>query len=319
MPETDVLRIAAALAVVRPLTPYSNWYFDADWQNPDLGYRVRRSIWTYFSRRKKPGALDIPWYDSLKLRIYLGNDISRQQYVAGCIDPNEFALLDKLLAPGMVFIDAGANEGFYTVFASYRVGKTGIVWAFEPSKREMERLTANVELNGLANVRSFPVALADEDTNAGLLIAGDEHSGHNTLGQFVHESELSGRESVPLRRLDNLVRENALKRLDFLKIDVEGAEWRVLAGALGALRLFRPMILLEVSDSSLKAQGSSRDELIQFLESQAYRLYLFDSSTGLPVPAFEGRYGANMLAVPVERNLPEAALSPLPARRQDSK
>ena len=75
------------------------------------------------------------------------------------------------------------------------------------------------------------------------------------------------------------------------------------------------MILLEVSDSSLKAQGSSRGELIRFLESQAYRLYLFDASTGLPVPAFEGRYGANMLAVPVERNLPEAALSALPRPR----
>ena len=264
---------------------------------------------------RQPAALDIPWHGGLKLRIYLGNDLSRQQYVAGCLDPNEFALLDKLLTPGMVFLDAGANEGFYTVFASYRVGKTGSVWAFEPSKREMERLTANVELNGLANVRTFGVGLADEDTNAELLIAGDEHSGHNTLGQFVYESELSKRESVPLRRLDNLVRENALERLDFLKIDVEGAERRVLAGALGALRLFRPMILLEVSDSSLKAQGSSRDELIQFLESQAYRLYLFDPSTGLPVPAFEGRYGANMLAVPVERNLPEAALSPLPGIR----
>jgi hypothetical protein len=106
MPETDVLRIAAALAFVRPLTPYPNWYFDADWQNPDLGYRIRRSIWTYFSRRKTAAALDIPWHSALKLRIYLGNDISRQQYVAGCLDPNEFALLDKLLAPGMVFIDA---------------------------------------------------------------------------------------------------------------------------------------------------------------------------------------------------------------------
>ena len=126
MSEADVLRIAAALALVRPLTPYPNWYFDADWQNPDLGYRIRRSIWTYFSRRKNTAALDIPWYGALKLRIHLGNDISRQQYVAGCLDPNEFALLDKLLAPGMVFLDAGANEGFYTVFASYRVGKTGV-------------------------------------------------------------------------------------------------------------------------------------------------------------------------------------------------
>jgi FkbM family methyltransferase len=313
--ETDILRIAAALAIVRPLTPYPNWYFDKDWQNPDLSYRIRRSIWTYFSRRKTTAALDIPWYGDLKLRIYLGNDLSRQQFVAGCLDPNEFALLDKLLSPGMVFLDVGANEGFYTVFASHRVGNSGSVWAFEPSRRELEHLTANVQLNNPGNVRSFCMALADEDSHAELLVAGDEHSGHNTLGQFVYESGLLRRESVPVRRLDSLLLENSLARLDFLKIDVEGAEMRVLAGALGALRRFRPMMLLEVSDPSLKAQGSSRDELIAFLESQAYRLYLFDPSTGVPVPAFEGRYGANMLAIPVERNLPEPALLPLPVPR----
>jgi len=316
MSEAEVLRIAAPLAFVRPLTPYPNWCFDADWQNSDLGYRIRRSIWTYFSRRKTATSLDIPWHGGLNLRIYLGNDLSRQLYVAGCLDPNEFALLDKLLVPGMVFLDVGAHEGVYTVFASYRVGNTGSVWAFEPSRREMERLTTNVQLNDLANVRSFCMALADEDTNAELLIAGDEHSGHNTLGQFVHESELSRRELVPLHRLDTVLQENTLERLDVLKIDAEGAERRVLAGGLGALKRFRPTILLEVSDSSLKAQGSSRDELIRFLESQAYRFYLFDASTGVPVPAFEGRYGANMLAVPLERNLPEAVLLPLPGTRK---
>jgi FkbM family methyltransferase len=313
MPEPDVLRIAAVLTFVRPLTPYPNWYFDVDWQNSDLGYRIRRSIWTYFSRRKIFAALDVPWYGGLKLRMYLGNDQSRQQFVAGCLDPNEFALLDKLLTPGMVFLDVGANEGFYTVFASRCVGETGSVWAFEPSRREMEHLTANVRLNGLANVRSFCVALANEDTEAELLIAGEEHSGHNTLGQFVYDSGLITVESVPVRRLDSLLQECPLERLDFLKIDAEGAEMRVLAGACDALRRFRPLILLEMNDPSLKAQGSSRDLLIQLLESNDYRLYLFDPTTGLPVPAFEGRCGDNMLAVPMERNLPESALLPLPA------
>ena len=313
MAEPDVLRIAEALVFVRPLTPYPNWYFDVDWQNPDLGYRIRRSIWTYFSRRKTTAALDTPWYGGLKLRLNLGNDLSRQQFVAGCLDPNEFALLDKLLTPGMVFLDAGANEGWYTVFAAHRVGNTGTVWAFEPSTREMEHLAANVRLNGLANVRPFCLALADEDTHAELLVAGNEHSGHNTLGQLVYESELSSREPVLVRRLDSLLQENSLDRLDFLKIDTEGAEARVLAGARAALSRFRPLILLEVNDPSLKAQGSSRESLIHFLESQAYRLYLFDPVSGLPVPAFEGRYGDNMLAVPLERDLPESVLLPLPA------
>jgi len=316
MAEPDVLRIAERLAFARPLVPYPNWYFAADWENPDLAYRIRRSIWTYFSSRRTTAPLDIPWYGDLKLRIHLGNDVSRLLFVAGCIDPNEFALLDKLLMPGMVVVDAGANEGIYTVFASQRVGNTGSVWAFEPSKREFERLEANVRLNQFTNVHSFCLALADENAAADLSIAEDEHAGHNTLGQFVYaETQLSGRESVPLRRLDSFLQENALERLDFLKLDVEGAEMRVLAGAREALSRFRPLILLEANEPSLKAQGSSREEMIRFLESQAYRLYLFDPGTGLPVSASEGSYGDNMLAAPVERNLPETALVPFPARR----
>ena len=63
------------------------------------------------------------------LRLHLGNDVSRQIFIAGCYDPNEFAFLDRYLRPGMTFIDAGANEGVYTVFAAQRVGSEGCVWA----------------------------------------------------------------------------------------------------------------------------------------------------------------------------------------------
>lgn len=309
--EAELLDAAQELAVLRPLVPYPNWAFDADWRNTEMTFRIRRSIWTYFNTRKIAAPLEVSWYYGQKLRLYLGNDLSKQLFVSGCIDPNEFVLLDRLLAPGMVFIDVGANEGVYAVFASARVGGTGAVWAVEPSRREMQRTGANLELNAIGNVRSFPVALADSDGEGRLLVAGYEHEGHNTLGAFIYDTVLLREEIVQLRRLDTLVAEFGLDRVDIMKLDVEGAELRALVGARECIRRFRPFVLFEANDRALRQQGTNRDEVIKFLVSQSYRLYLFDPRTGLPAPALEGRYGDNMLAVPAERQLPKQVFSPL--------
>ena len=76
--------------------------------------------------------------------MFLGHDVSSQVYIAGCFEPNEIVFLDRILKPGMTLVDAGANDGLYTVFAASRVGPKETVWAFEPSNRELARLKHNV-------------------------------------------------------------------------------------------------------------------------------------------------------------------------------
>jgi hypothetical protein len=119
---------ARSLAVVRPLVPYAGWTFGADFDNPDLAFRMRRQIWEYCNERKLEVPFVFDWYDGLRLNLYLGNDLSRQLFIAGCVEPNEFAFLAQILCPGMVFIDAGANDGLFTLFASRRVwpGRDGV-------------------------------------------------------------------------------------------------------------------------------------------------------------------------------------------------
>ena len=310
---SQVLEMANRLAVLRPLVPYPGWHFDADWRNPEMAFRVRQSIWTYFNRRKLAPALDVGWHHGTRARIYPGNDLSRQLFIAGCIDPNEFVLLDKLLLPGMVFLDVGANEGLYSLFASVRVGPSGSVWAFEPSKREIERIAANLELNNLRNVHSLPIALADRDGEGSLLIAGYEHEGHNTLGGFVYDTVLQEEYLVPLRRLDSVVDEWKIDRVDFIKIDVEGAELKVLAGAQETLQRCRPLILFEANSPALQQQGADNRELIRFLTDRRFRIYVCDPATGFPALAEEGCFSDNMLAVPDERTLPGSVFRSTPA------
>jgi FkbM family methyltransferase len=204
----------------------------------------------------------------------------------------------------------------YSLFAAQKVGPHGTVWAFEPSQREYQRLTANLKLNLLCErVRGFSCALSDINGSADITIAEEEHAGQNTLGSFAYESVKALRnERVQTRVLDSLAEENGLKRLDLLKIDVEGAEPRVIKGASGVLRRLRPVILLEVSEPSLRAQGSSREALLTLLRTLDYRLYVFDDNTGLPAFAAAGVFGDNMLAVPVEMHLPDSVTDPTPSK-----
>lgn len=309
--DQEVIALAESLMALRPLVWYPRWQFDADWASPDPAFQLRKRMWQYFSERRREAPILTPWHYRTRLCLYLGNDLSKQIYVAGCVDPNEFAFLDRVLQPGMTFLDAGANEGIYTVFAAARLGREGTVWAFEPSQREIARLQRNLDLNKLSP-RVFPVALADRGGPAEMNVAGFGHEGLNTLGTFFNEVEGSRREAIQVARLDDIVGENPLARLDVIKIDVEGAELKLLQGAAATLQRYRPLILFESSERTLQRQGASREELLDFLRSQDYELYFFDPYSGLPSPATAGAYSDNMIAAPAGRPLPEAVYLPWP-------
>jgi FkbM family methyltransferase len=277
---------------------------------------MRHQVWQHFRDRDLEVPVLVNWLDELQLLLYLGNDLSKQIFVAGCIDPNEFAFLDKVLQPGMTFVDVGANEGIYALFASRRVTNSGIVYAFEPSAREFERLVQNLRLNSARNVRALRLALADQVGEAELAVAGPEHSGHNTIGVFAYDVVRLRSEVVSTQTLDDVVREHGIVRLDVVKLDVEGAELRVLNGGREALRRYRPLILFEVTDSALRGQGTSAPELCAAVSGLGYRLFIYGDETGLPVEAEQGQFSDNMLAVPVERQLPETVFRLTPPHRR---
>jgi FkbM family methyltransferase len=314
--EEELVRLAESLAVLRPLVPYPEWRFDADWYNPDLSFQLRQRIWQHFADRRCDAPVMTPWHLGTRLCLHMNNDLSRQIFIAGCVEPNEFAFVDRFLEPGMTFVDVGANEGIYSIFAAQRVGPTGTVWAFEPSERELASLRRNSEHNGLV-FRIFPIGLSDSERVADLYIAEDSHAGLNTLGKIAYEGvNIARTETVQLFRLDDVVAKNPLSRIDIIKIDVEGTELYALRGAVETLRRYRPLLLFEVERPHLAAQGSTPEELVAFVCEQGYTLYQFDPATGLPTPAKPLEYSMNMIAVPEERSLPAAVFSYLPVERR---
>jgi FkbM family methyltransferase len=285
----NLARPAAALvgrlSSPRGLTPYPGWRFDVDFDNPGVSFRRRRALWQMLQTLDAPVHVTARWHHGTRLCLNMHNDIARQVFIGAAIDPNEFSFLDRVLKPGMVVADVGANEGLYTVFFASIVKPGGRVLAFEPSSRERTRLAKNVELNSFRNVEIFPLALTDRCGEVRLEVAGDPHSGHNTLGKLICDVPLAGVEQVPAATLDSLFESRKWDRLDIVKADVEGAELLFLKGAEQTLRRHYPLLVMEAFAKSLEAQGCTLDSLFGFLGGLGYEIHDFSLETGLPAPA----------------------------------
>jgi len=188
------------------------------------------------------------------------------------------------LKPGDVFVDVGANIGFYSLRARRRVGPGGRVIAFEPNPVILRRLRRNLELNEAnGRVEVFDVALGDENGTATLYSSAQASHGESSLrDQGWHTVETC---SIDVRKLDELAAGANIARIDFLKIDVEGAEKLVFVGAAETIRKCVPSILLEVNSRAAARFGFEPLDATRFLLSlnPRYNLNLVTAHTVKPV------------------------------------
>jgi len=264
--------------------PVPEWSFGhADRRDPRV--LARLWLWRRAARLDVADPVLVRWYDGLVVAQHLGNDTSRCLFVGGRIEPNEMTFVARAVRPGAVVIDAGASEGLFTMLASRRAGSAGRVVAVEPSPREHERLGANVARNSLGNVTVVREGLLDEPGDLVLHVAESHHDGRNTFGEFVYDIAGEDDVKVPVTTLDELVLRLDLKRVDLVKIDVEGAELRLLQGATTTLRAHHPVLLFELQDASLRAQGSSAEAVLDLLAGFGYCVLPFSRETGVPTAA----------------------------------
>jgi FkbM family methyltransferase len=183
-----------------------------------------------------------------KLKLDLNEPAQRLIYFFGNYDErHELAMLQQVLRPGDIFWDIGANIGFYTLTASALVGEKGRVLAFEPGPESWSALLANLQLNGTSNVRPFKMAVSESDGWVTLYSQPGLADGGASL---IPRPGASLRADVcPAISLDRLYRDQGLKTPTFLKIDVEGAEARVLRWSRELLSSAQPpLVLMEMND-----------------------------------------------------------------------
>ncbi|MCC7368272.1 MAG: FkbM family methyltransferase [Chloroflexi bacterium] len=169
----------------------------------------------------------------------------RPSYLLGTFEPQVVQAMQAHVSPGDVAYDIGANVGYHTLVLADLVGADGQVVAVEPSPTDRPALEATLRLNGLGDdrVRVVPTALAEQPGSVQFATFG-----YSGIGRIAGEREPADAtiQTVQATTLDHLVLNEGYPPPDFLKLDVEGAELRVLLGGMQVLTAYRPVIVCEV-------------------------------------------------------------------------
>ncbi len=193
-----------------------------------------------------------------------GNDLVIGEHLARhrTWEPDVTRAVRRLLREGDTFVDVGANIGYFTLLGARQVGPTGRVVAIEPAPHNFQLLQKSVARNGLHQIEAHQVAVGASTGRAQMALPDRANGGSYALvGQAS-----TGTFEVQLRPLDDLI---AGRRVDLVKIDVEGAEEQALAGMGQILKTSRPLLLLEYTGgrgliNTLGALGYGAQQVSRF-------------------------------------------------------
>lgn len=188
---------------------------------------------------------------------------------------DEIKFLRRLLQPGQKVIDIGANYGVYTLSMARTVGPTGCVWAFEPASSTARLLAEGIAANSFAHIVLERSALSDTCGTAQLSL--NENSELNAL---VHgKPSTSANETVPVVTLDECMERNGWRDIEFIKIDAEGEESKILKGGKRFFAELSPLVQYEIKDGA-----DLHMELVQNFATLGYDSYRLVPGLDLLVP-----------------------------------
>lgn len=199
-------------------------------------------------------------------------------------EPHVTKALQTILKPQMVFIDIGANIGYFSLLAAQKVGPSGKVLAFEPHQYNCGLLALSARANHFRNIQIYPLAVADKATT----FLFDQFEGSNGAISEEIDSEiddnyinmLANRTLVTAVKLDDLLQ--GIERIDVIKIDIEGAEYRAISGAENLIQKHRPLIVSEFSPGLLRSVSQiSEADYLGLLIQKRYHLSILEENGNL--------------------------------------
>lgn len=204
--------------------------------------------------------------------------IDASLYYSGTFEADAEKIISRFVGPGSVSVDIGANFGYHTFAMARLAGASGRVIALEPTEWAFAKLQRNASANDFKNITFLRLGLGDED------IGGIDTSFRSSYR--LDGTQRNIQERIVIRTLDAVLDEQGVSSVDFIKLDVDGFEGKVLRGARRTLERFHPVIFFEISPSLMQLHGDIAEDLIRSLYDRGYR---FLSEAGDPITDISGR------------------------------
>lgn len=198
----------------------------------------------------------------------------------GTYEHGTLSFIQRVLRPGDVFLDVGANIGLMSLCAAAALRGTGKVMSFEPMPATFEILTRNIRLNPFSNIEAFNLALGAEDASLEMF---DSLASKRGAASLIRPEGAAPGRRVEIRRLDDVLAEHAIGRVACFKLDVEGWELEALKGATRLLSSpDAPLCIVECSKLHPMQGGTIADLYRLMRQINAYRVFRLERGKDFP-------------------------------------
>lgn len=209
--------------------------------------------------------------NNIVLDLALEDWIQQNLYFLNEYEEKEIKFVEHFLKRGDVFIDVGANIGLFSLVASKQVNEEGVVYAFEPIKKNYDKLTNHIRLNNSKNVTVEKLAVSNSQTDIKLYL--NEQDKNNGMAT-AYADTYTYTESVSSTSLDLYLANKHLRPVALIKIDIEGGEYSALLGMQALLKKDKPVLLIEINTDTPYDQKN----LESFLFDLGYKKYFLDNN-----------------------------------------
>ena len=215
-------------------------------------------------------------YSKGKYKKVNRNGINYQLDISNVVDHSFYFNLEKpsydsilpLLKSANVILDIGGNIGTSALYYA-SINPTAKILSFEPHPDTFEKAVENIELNTFQNIELINLGLGTQQASLKLYEVDEYNPGMNRI--LTEEANFPFK-IIKVDVLDDVLFKKEIKKVDFIKIDVEGYEYAVLSGAKETLKS-NPLLFIEVNDNSLKENKSSAKELVELLITAGYSTF----------------------------------------------
>jgi FkbM family methyltransferase len=254
----------------------------------------RTFLWKISSKVSKNLTLSVHKNLTLKLVSYgyITKRIYQQQLLVPFKKSFEYdtlTLLREATKSDFQILDIGANIGLHSLIMAQELSDKGKIYAFEPSKKTYDALVENIKLNNLSDkVVPFNLALSNKAETLFLAapeadnIAEADQDAYNSIHHV--QNKKGNAETIDAVTLDSFIEKENIKKIDLIKIDIEGAEFLCFQGAENVIANFRPVIIMECYEPYCNRFNYAATDIILFMTKHNYKMHQYEPNQWIATP-----------------------------------